>query len=31
MEYVNDKFKEILRINGQISPIDGAQNGPELL
>ena len=30
MEYVNEKFKEILRINGEISP--STENvGPELL
>lgn len=29
MEYVNEKFKEILKINGEISP--NAVNGEELL
>ena len=29
MEYVNEKFKEILRINGEISPSESV--GPELL
>jgi hypothetical protein len=30
MEYVNEKFKEILRINGEISPSSDI-NGSELL
>jgi hypothetical protein len=31
MEYVNEKFKEMLRINGEILPSDTDENGAELL
>jgi hypothetical protein len=31
MEYVNEKFKEMLRINGEILPSNTDENGLELL
>ena len=31
MEYVNEKFKEILRINGNLSPPSTIEDGSELL
>jgi hypothetical protein len=31
MEYVNEKFKEMLMINGEISPSNTIENGSELL
>jgi hypothetical protein len=31
MEYVNEKFKEMLKINGDIFPSNTIENGPEQL
>jgi hypothetical protein len=29
MEYVNEKFKEMLKINGEIFQSNAVENGPE--